>query len=58
MVNENRDRISSQKVICNYDKVYIPNSSDEKQEIKKLLSNHNEMTSIDKEWIEKFNDWV
>lgn len=58
VVNENWDWISSQKIICDYDKVYIPNSSDEEREIKKLLSDPNEMTNEDYEWVEKFNNWI
>ena len=58
VVNENWDWISSQKIICGYDKVYIPNSSDEERKIKKLLSDPNEMTNEDYEWIEKFNNWI
>ena len=55
VVNENRNWISSQKVICDYDKVYIPKSLDEEREVKKLLSDSNEMTDKDYEWINKFN---
>ena len=58
VVNENRDWVSSQKIICDYDKIHIPNSLKEEQEIKKLLSDSNEMTAEDYERIEKFNDWV
>ncbi len=58
VVNENWNWISSQKIICDYDKVYIPNSRDEEREIKKLLSDSNEMTEKDYKWIEKFNAWV
>ena len=58
VVNENRDWVSSEKVICDYDKIYIPNSLEEEQEIKKLLSYNDEMTAEDYERIEKFNDWV
>lgn len=58
VVNENWDWISSQKIICSYDKVYIPNSSDEEREIKKLLSDPNGMRNEDYEWIEKFNNWI
>ena len=58
VVNENRDWLSSQRVICDYDKIYIPNSPDEEMEIKKLLSDSNEMTDEDFDWIEKFNAWI
>ena len=58
VINENRDWISSQKIICDYDKVFIPDSSDEELEIKKLLSDPNGMNNKDYEWIEKFNDWI
>ena len=58
VVNENRDWVSSEKVICDYDKIYIPNSLEEEQEIKKLLSYNDEMTAEDYERIEKFNNWV
>ena len=58
VVNENRDWFSYQRVICKYDKVFIPNSLDEEREIKKSLSDSNEMTDEDYEWIEKFNDWI
>ncbi len=58
VVNENRDWISSQRIICDYDNVYIPNSSDEEREVKKLLSDSDGMTNEDYERIEKFNDWV
>jgi len=56
-VNENRDWISSQKVICEYDKIYIPKFSDEEQKIKKLLS-ADEMIAEDYERIKEFNNWV
>ena len=58
VINENRDWISSQKVICDYDKIYIPNSLEKEQEIKKLLSSNGEMTAKDCERIEKFNNWI
>ena len=58
VVNENRDWFSSQKIICDYDKVYIPNSSEEEIEIKKLLSDPSEMAEEDYKWIEKFNAWI
>lgn len=58
VVNQNWDWISSQKIICDYDKAYIPNSPNEEQEIKKLLSDSNEMTKEDYEWIKKFNAWI
>ena len=58
VVNENRDWFSSQEIICKYDKVFIPNSYNEEREIKKNLSDSNEMTNKDYEWIEKFNDWI
>lgn len=55
-VNENRDWISPQKVICDYDKIYIPKSLDEEQEIKENLSSS--MDEYDKIWIEKYNNWI
>ena len=58
VVNDNWDWSSSQKVICNYDEVYIPSSLDEEREIKKSLSDSSEMTDWDYEWIKKFNDWI
>ena len=58
VVNENWDWISSQKIICDYDKTYIPNSPAEEWEIKKSLSDPNEMTDEDYAWIEKFNAWI
>ena len=58
VVNENRDWVSSQKIICNYDKVFIPKSLDEEREIKKSLSDSNEMTDKDYEWIEKYNERI
>lgn len=58
IVNENRDWISSQKVVCNYDKIYIPNSLAEEHEIKKLLLDNDEMAAEDYERIEKFNSWI
>ena len=58
VVNENRDWISSQKVICDYGKIYIPNSLEEELEIKKLLSDNDEMTTKDYMRIEKFNGWL
>ena len=58
VVNENRDWISSQKVICDYDKIYTPNSLEEEQEIKKLLSDNGGMATEDYERIEKFNIWT
>ena len=58
VVNENWDWVSSQKIICDYDKVYIPNSLDEEVEIKKLLSDPNKMEDEDFKWIEEFNSWI
>jgi hypothetical protein len=58
VVNDNWDWSSSQKIICDYDKVYIPSSLNEEGEIKKFLSDSNEMTDWDYEWIKKFNDWI
>lgn len=58
VVNDNWDWSSSQKIICDYDKVYIPSSLNEEWEIKKFLSDSNEMTDWDYEWIKKFNDWI
>ena len=58
VVNENREWISSQKVVCDYDKIYISNSLEEEQEIKKLLSCNDKMTAEYYERIEKFNNWV
>lgn len=58
VVNENRDWISSQRLICDYDKIYILNSCDEEREVKKSLSDSGGMTNEDYERIEKFNDWV
>ena len=58
VVNENWDWIYPQKIICDYDKIYIPNLPDEEREIKKLLSDSSEMTDEDFEWIEKFNAWI
>ena len=52
VVNENRDWFSSQKVICDYDNIYIPNSSEEEHEIKKLLSDNGGMATEDYERIE------
>lgn len=57
-VNENRDWFSSQKVVCDYDKIHIPNSLKEEQEIKKLLSDNGGMATEDYERIEKFNIWT
>ena len=58
VVNDNWDGFSSQKVICNYDNIYIPSSLDEEWEIKKQLSDSSKMTDEDYEWIKKFNDWI
>lgn len=58
VVNENRDWASSQNIICDYDKVYVPKSLDDEREIKKLLSDSNKMTDKDYEWIEWFNNWI
>jgi hypothetical protein len=58
VVNDNWDWSSSQKVICNYDKLYIPGSLYEEREIKKQLSDSSKMTDEDYEWIKKFNDWI
>ena len=55
VVNEEWDWISSQKVICDYDKIYIPKSLDDELEIKKSLSNSSEITDKDYDWIEKYN---
>jgi len=57
-VNENRDWVSTQKIICNYDKVFIPKSLDEEREIKKSLSDSGETTDKDYEWIKKYNNWI
>ena len=57
-VNENRDWISTQEIICDYDKIYIPKSLDEEKEIKKNLSDSNWLDENDKIWIEKYNDWI
>ena len=56
VVNENWDWCSSQRIICNYDKIYIPKSLDEEQEIKKNLGSS--MNEDDKIWIEKYNNWI
>ena len=58
VVNENRDWISSQKVICNYNKIYTPSSAEEEQKIKKLLSDNGGMATEDYERIKKFNNWI
>ena len=58
VVNESRDWISSQNVICDYDKIYIPKSLDNEREIKKLLSDYNEMLDKDYEWINKYNERI
>ncbi len=58
VVNENWDWVSSQKTICEYDKVLIPNSLEEEVKIKKLLSDSNKMEDEDFKWIEKFNSWI
>ncbi len=58
VVNDNWDWSSSQKIICDYDKVYIPSALKEEGEIKKSLADSNEMTDWDYEWIKKFNDWI
>lgn len=58
VVNENRDWVSSQKIICDYNKIYIPNSLEEELKVKKLLSDNGGMTTEDYERIEKFNSWV
>jgi hypothetical protein len=55
VVNEEWDWISSQKVICDYDKIYIPKSLDDEREIKKSLSNSSEITDKDYDWIKKYN---
>ena len=57
-VNENRDWVSSQKIICNYDGVFIPKSFDEEREIKKSLSDSHEMTDKDYEWIDNYNNRI
>lgn len=57
-VNESRDWFSSQKVVCDYDKIYIPNSLNEELEIKKLLSDNGGMATEDYERIKKFNNWI
>ena len=58
VVNENRDWFSSQKVVCDYDNIYIPNLLEEEQEIKKLLSDNGGMATEDYERIKKFNNWI
>lgn len=58
VVNEDRNWIYSQKVICDYDKIYIPKSLDQEREIKKLLSNPSEMTGKDYEWMWKYNERI
>lgn len=58
VVNENWDWISSQKIICDYDEIYIPKSLDEEWKIKKLLSDSNEITDKDYDWINKYNERI
>lgn len=58
VVNENWDWYSSQKIICDYDEIYIPNSLEKELEIKNLLSDPRKMSEKDNERIKKFNDWV
>ncbi len=58
VVNENRDWISSQNIICDYDKIYVPKSSEEEWEIKKKLSDPRGITAGDNVWLEKYNDWI
>lgn len=58
VVNQDWDWVSSQKIICDYKEIYIPNSPDKEREIKKLLSDPREMTENDYKWIQKFNDWI
>ena len=57
-VNENRNWFSPQRIICNYDNVFIPKSLDEEREIKKSLSDSGETTDKDYEWINKYNNWI
>lgn len=58
IVNEDRDWTSSQKVICDYDEIYIPKSLDEEREIKKKLGDSDWFDENDKIWIEKYNRWI
>lgn len=58
VVNKNRDWISSQKIICDYDEIYISNSPDEERKIKKSLSYSSEITDKDYEWINKYNERI
>ena len=57
-VNENRDWVSTQKIICEYERIFIPKSLDEEREIKKSLSDSGETTDNDYEWINKYNNWI
>ena len=58
VVNENRDWVSSQKVICDYDKVFIPKSQGEEQDIKENLGDSEWFDENDKIWLKKYNKWI
>ena len=58
VVNQNRDWITSQKMICEIQEVYIPQTQDEEREIKKKLSDPEGFTDNDWKRIEEYNAWI
>jgi len=58
VVNENRDWISNQKMICEFSQIYVPQNQQEEDEIKKLLNNKVWFTDQDKKRILEYNQWV
>jgi len=58
IVNQNRDWITSQKMICEMQEVYVPKTQDEEREIKKKLSDPEGFTDNDWKRIEEYNDWI
>ena len=57
-VNENRNWFSPQRIICKYDKVYIPKSVEEELEVKTILCDRNWLDEDDKNWIWKYNNRI
>ena len=58
VINQNRDWISSQKMICETQKIYIPKTQDEEWEIKKKLSDPEGFTDKDRKRVEEYNTWI
>lgn len=57
-VNDERDGMSSQKVVYPYTEVFVPQTEEEEREIKNKLNDPNGWDKKDEERIEKFNSWI